>query len=245
MDSLVAEKAFEPGQPSAFWNGAWLVDGSFDPVPDKAGRITVHGRLRSAVTGKEISLEAGGDADQLPQLAEEIAARITRAVGGNTSAPEWRPREEADEYFDECVWDTERGLYSEALESAESALALGETKADLTGLQRVSSARIARERPRTKSPRSPMQAKSLPDLPDSDRLDAALRAIADAERYRDEKMEQRLAFFNTRQDVFLRTGDLTGMVLRRTSVYLIVLVKNGDTARVASAARCRARTGRV
>jgi hypothetical protein len=120
LNDALFEKTLTPQQPSPFWTGSRLIDGSMRWEKEN-NRIDVILRLRPS-RGPAISIEDGDTADNLPALVERLADKI---CGGAVPAGVWTPADEARHFAELAKWCLDNGLAQEGAEAIESALALG------------------------------------------------------------------------------------------------------------------------
>ncbi|HSI12163.1 MAG TPA: hypothetical protein VK961_08970, partial [Chthoniobacter sp.] len=130
MGALEWEKALQ-ANPSAFWTGSYLLDGSLTSNP--AG-FSVSARLRSAKQGKEIAVSAQGK--DMRELANALAIQVTASLQVGKAGAPWDAAAEAAQFQDEALWAFRWKLYEEASEASEAAWAFGRRN-DTLALLRV------------------------------------------------------------------------------------------------------------
>ena len=130
MQLLSAEKNLKADE-SAFWNGAYLLDGVVDQNGVSKDTITINARLMPAKGGEPVLIEARGSRTNLSEVINALAIKIVTALKASPTVKEWNASDEAAKYFDEALWASRWGVFKEAEAAADSAWALG--KQDLAG----------------------------------------------------------------------------------------------------------------
>ncbi len=147
LGSLSEEKDFQRDD-SAFWNGSYLLDGTLDASGYSAATITLSARLTPPKGGAPVLLEASGSRTNLPQVADQLGAKIIEALQLNSSPVDWKPDDEAAQYLTEAQWALKWKLYPQAQAAAESAWALG--RHDMVSAEaRIRSYMLPIERPKS------------------------------------------------------------------------------------------------
>lgn len=125
LNSLGFEKALNPGfDSSPFWTGAYLLDGS---VIEKGSQLVIKARLRAGgESGQAINVEAMGDRNALETLADDLAKKIATKIGVSSKPMDWEPNSEAKNFAQLADWSLNNGLYGQALDAVETAVALGD-----------------------------------------------------------------------------------------------------------------------
>jgi len=120
LNDALFEKTLSPQQPSPFWTGSSLIDGSMK-WQKESNRIEVTLRVRPA-QGPEVSISDNDTGDNLPALIGRLADKIQkRPIAQNA----WDPSAEAGHYAELGKWCLDNGLTEEGAGAIESALALG------------------------------------------------------------------------------------------------------------------------
>ena len=130
LNDAVFEKVLTPQQPSPFWTGSSLIDGSMR-WDKSSSRIAVTLRVRPP-HGTDVSIEDGDTTENLPALIERLAGKIR---GGASTVVTWTPVDEARHFADLGKWCLDNGLADEGAGAIESALALGDTSRSTRMLQ--------------------------------------------------------------------------------------------------------------
>jgi hypothetical protein len=120
LNDAVFEKSLAPPQPSPYWTGSSLIDGS---MRLQNGLIEVTLRLRPS-QGAEISITDQDTPENLPALAGRLADKIQNHPMAQDA---WKPAPEAAHYAELGKWCLDNRLYDEGAQALESALALGDT----------------------------------------------------------------------------------------------------------------------
>ena len=169
-ESVLAGDAFP-----AFWNGAWLLDGS---VTEAAGKVELSMRLRAA-DGKEIRWVRQGRDTDLKQLVTDLTADVLERVPRGGTPAAWDSEAEAREFFAEAEWAARWDLDARALESSEAAIALGLDSVPAQRLRYLSSSRLAAKAVgRFSNLLYPAGRTMLPTrMPDERSIDRGIRAL--------------------------------------------------------------------
>ncbi|MDB6016425.1 MAG: Calcium-binding EF-hand-containing protein [Pedosphaera sp.] len=130
MHSLTDEKELSTTAESAFWNGAYLLDGLIDKDGYAKDTVTISGRLVPPDKTNITIIEVTGRRADLPALINETATRILAGLREGAPSAEWKPAEEATQYYDEARWALKWGMLKEAQAASESAWALGKKDMD-------------------------------------------------------------------------------------------------------------------
>jgi len=165
-------------KPSPLLQGAFVIDGTLSqPVPSE---IEVHLRLRSP-HGEAVESTVRGSLQDLSALAQRLVAEVRKATG-SSSPVEWRPENEAHEYFLEGIWGWQHRVTDPALEALDSAELLGEKTPQLFAvrsevLSTMAGADLNIENERIILPNGPTS------LPADQRAATIIRAIQDAVQF--------------------------------------------------------------
>lgn len=115
---------------TAFWNGAWLLEGVVDQNSYSKHTITLNVRLTPAKGGPPAQFEISGSRTNLTEVINALAVRVVAALKINSPVKEWNAVDEAAQFFEEAKWALNWGVYKQAQTAADAAWALG--KRDLT-----------------------------------------------------------------------------------------------------------------
>ncbi|MDB6024925.1 MAG: hypothetical protein JWM68_1148, partial [Verrucomicrobiales bacterium] len=126
MGSLVEEKELQKTNESPFWNGSFLVDGVVDKNGFSKEQVTIDARLSPPSGGTPTAIAVAGSRKDLPKIVDELAKKILATLQKKSSLPEWKPAEEAAQFYDEATWALKWRMFREAQNAAESAWALGQ-----------------------------------------------------------------------------------------------------------------------
>jgi hypothetical protein len=129
MQLLSEEKDWNADE-SAFWNGAYLLEGVIDQNGYSPDTVTINARLTPAKGGAPILLDTRGSRTNLAEVINALAAKVTEALKVNSTVKEWNAADEAAQYFDEAKWALKWGVLPEARMAADSAWALGKRDMD-------------------------------------------------------------------------------------------------------------------
>jgi hypothetical protein len=136
LNDALFEKSLAPGEPSAFWTGSSLIDGSMRMDGEQ---IVVSLRLRPPA-GTEVVIRDQDTTVNLPLLVGRLADKIQhRAMQAET----WNPAAEAAHYATLGGWCLDNGLFDEGTQAIETAQALGDHSRKTQELQVVAYAREA------------------------------------------------------------------------------------------------------
>jgi hypothetical protein len=206
--------------------GTYLVDGSIHLALAPSRDITLSFRVRSPAGTLARSVEVIGSRDDLPKVVDELAGRITAAVGAPVSGADWQPKAEAREFLSEGIWGWQHHDLPAALEALDSAEMLGETAGDLQVIRARVLLELASQEPTFYGGKDITPA----PMPMRERIDLLHRALADAAAYRAEKGETKLVFFSTNRNIEVRSGDLRGALNKAEFHILQDLEKSSDAA---------------
>lgn len=110
---------------SAFWNGAYLLEGVVDRNGYSPDRVTINARLTPPKGGAPVLLEAAGSRTNLAEVVNQLAAKVIAALPVTPVTKPWNTADEAAQYFSEAQWALRWGVFNEAEMAADSAWALG------------------------------------------------------------------------------------------------------------------------
>ncbi|HZM04908.1 MAG TPA: CsgG/HfaB family protein, partial [Candidatus Saccharimonadales bacterium] len=110
---------------SAFWNGRYLLEGVVDQNGYSPEILTLDARLTPAKGGAPVLMHVSGSRTNLAEAINRLATKISDTLKLNSTVPDWKPGEEAAQYFAEAKWALKWGMDSEAQTAADSAWALG------------------------------------------------------------------------------------------------------------------------
>lgn len=130
MELLSTEKELKGIDPTAFWNGSYLLEGVLDRDGYSREQITVNSRLVPPAGGMPIEIAVAGPRNALAKVVEQLAVKILESLRRTPTVPEWKSEEEAAKFFDEARWALKWGMTREAQSASESAWALGRRDRD-------------------------------------------------------------------------------------------------------------------
>jgi hypothetical protein len=122
------EKALD-AEEQKFWNGAFLLDGSINPVQLEGGSIEVSVRL-SPPGGTPMTFNISGERNDLAALALRFTEGVLNALKVSPKAEAWNPSAEANRFYEEARLAARSGFWQEAMAAADIAIALGKTDVD-------------------------------------------------------------------------------------------------------------------
>ena len=129
------EKELAPGEESPFWTGRFLLDGVLDKAGFDPNKLTLQARLVAPAGGAATPMEVAGPRTNLVPIVEALVAQVLAALHRNPGTNEWRPLEEAGQYYTEAEWALRWGLKAEAQAASESAWALGQRTREVAALR--------------------------------------------------------------------------------------------------------------
>lgn len=118
------EKALDHVDDGAFWSGSSVVDGEIETFVSDPEKVTVRVYVRPA-QGEVQKVEASGGMGNLPQMANDLAARLTVIFKKQPATSAWDPVEESRQYLRETRWAFNNKLFHVGRAAMESAWALG------------------------------------------------------------------------------------------------------------------------
>ncbi|HEY0257304.1 MAG TPA: hypothetical protein VGC39_07670 [Candidatus Methylacidiphilales bacterium] len=121
LNDALFEKSLSPQQPSPFWTGSSLIDGSMK-WQKESNRIEVALRLRPP-QGREVTVSDHDIVDNLSALVGRLADKIQHHPNAQSV---WNRTAEASHFSELGKWCLDNGLTEEGAEAIESALALGD-----------------------------------------------------------------------------------------------------------------------
>jgi hypothetical protein len=122
---LMAEEKELNQDGAAFWSGSYLLEGVIDQNGYSKEEITINIRLLPPKGGAPLIFEVKGPRAGLPEVINQLAAKVGSALNVRPTVTEWNAREEAEQYFEEARWALRWGMFLSAQAAAESAWALG------------------------------------------------------------------------------------------------------------------------
>jgi hypothetical protein len=129
------EKQIGPEEDSPFWTGRFLLDGVLDREGFDPNKLTIHARLVAPAGGKTTPMQVTGPRTNLIPLVESLVNQVLSMTHRNATTTEWRPMEEAEQYYSEAQWALRWGLKAEAQAASESAWALGKRTPEVAALR--------------------------------------------------------------------------------------------------------------
>ena len=142
MEDLALEKELIGETARSFWNGAWILDGSFTEAGDV---LDLQLRLRAA-DGHESRWQERGAPDAA--LVSRIATGMLERMGEAATAARWNPEAEAREFLAEARWAERWELGRPTIEAIEAAIALGLDSPEAHRIRYRAYGRLATEAPR-------------------------------------------------------------------------------------------------
>ncbi len=125
METLGWEKELQAADASPFWSGSYLLEGTIDPEGFTKETLTLRLRLSPPKGGTPTVIDLVGPRTNLVSVANTAASRVLGGLSRSGPAPEWKPEQEAERYFEEAKWAFRWKLYREAEVAAEASWALG------------------------------------------------------------------------------------------------------------------------
>jgi hypothetical protein len=129
---LERQKLAEAGQEkflladeTAFWSGAWLLEGVADQSIYSKQTITLNVKLAPAQGGSPVRFEVSGSRTNLAEVINALAAQVVAALKLHSPAQEWNAAEEAAQFYEEAKWALAWGVHQQAQTAADAAWALG------------------------------------------------------------------------------------------------------------------------
>ena len=203
-------------------HGCYVLDGTLSlPIQAQdADDLTVHLRLRSP-DNLQTPLEIRRSKTDLPGLVETMVAEIQRATGTTTTSAPWQPGKEAREYLEEGIWGWQHDALDASLEALDSAELLGEQAPDLypvriAVLEKMASASF--DVAKQDSAGAEAGTARVDGI-----IDDTLRAIADAARYDEGKLEPQLQLLTWQQHPDVRTDQIKEDLSNFASELLVFL----------------------
>ncbi|HXF09752.1 MAG TPA: hypothetical protein VN625_03130, partial [Desulfuromonadaceae bacterium] len=127
---MLGEEKERQADESAFWDGAYLLDGTVDQNGYARDTVTIDCRLTPSKGRAPISFQVSGDRANPAEVINRLAGKVMALLKVTSTAPEWDAKNEAEQYFQEAQWALRWGVYPEAEMAADSAWALGERSSD-------------------------------------------------------------------------------------------------------------------
>lgn len=124
LHEALFEKELRPEEESPFWTGRYLLDGVLDKSGFDPERLTINARLASA-QGVAADIELTGPRKNPAAVADALVGKVLAALHRSPGGGEWKPVQEAAQFFDEAKWAFRWSLWPEAQAASESAWALG------------------------------------------------------------------------------------------------------------------------
>jgi hypothetical protein len=127
---LLSEEKQRNGDESAFWNGAYLLEGVIDQNGYSAATLTLNARLTPPHGGQPLMFEVSGARTNYAEILNQLSAKVLQTLAINPSAKEWNSAEEARQFYSEALWALRWGIIPEAQTASEAAWALGKQDMD-------------------------------------------------------------------------------------------------------------------
>ena len=125
LGQVLFEKELGAETEAPFWTGRYLIEGDLDKSGFNRDRMTLSARLISPKGGASIPLEVEGPRGDQTGIVESITAKVLAGLHVSGGTNEWRPQEEAEQFYEQAKWAHRWKLEREAQEATESAWALG------------------------------------------------------------------------------------------------------------------------
>ena len=127
---ILSEEKERKADESAFWNGCYLLEGVLDPNGYSKDTITIAVQLTPPRGQTPLKFTSGGSRTNLAEVVNRLARQVAELLKVDAAIKDWKPAEEAQQYFAEAQWALKWQVYSEAQAAAESAWALGKQDQD-------------------------------------------------------------------------------------------------------------------
>jgi hypothetical protein len=245
--SLGFEHSLDPSA-KPLLHGAYLIDGTISRAgPGNA--CTVHLRLRTPHGGPAKTVDIVGTMDDVGSLANKILAEIENDIPhASPTLTSFDTAREADEYLHEALWGWRAGVPQSALEAVDAAELLGAPEQDVLPLRINILCQLADQGMGNWSPNRGETAPVFAATALDTKVDAILRAIDDAARYRDQKLESQIqdnALVNAYgpERFSFRTGEIIFRVSTVASKLLVLLEQAQSPRADELRLRLRAATG--
>jgi hypothetical protein len=124
MQDLNWEKSLSADE-SAFWNGAYLLEGTIDQRGYAKDVITVDALLRPPKAGQPLSVSVNGSRTNFAEVINRLTDEVTKALRIGASTDPWSPLEETSKFYAEAQWALRWSLLRQSQAAADSAWALG------------------------------------------------------------------------------------------------------------------------
>lgn len=110
---------------TAFWSGAWLLEGVADQSSYSKQTITLNVKLAPAQGGSPVRFEVSGSRTNLAEVINALAAQVVTALKLHSPAQEWNAADEAAQFYEEAKWALAWGVHQQAQTAADAAWTLG------------------------------------------------------------------------------------------------------------------------
>ncbi|HTB83788.1 MAG TPA: hypothetical protein VK742_09055 [Candidatus Sulfotelmatobacter sp.] len=129
LQQLVDEKQLSADE-TAFWDGAWLLEGTIDQNGFSKDLVTLSAQLVPAKGGAPVLIEVSGSRTNFPEVIDQLAGKIASSLKITSAVKEWNATDEAAHFFDEAQWAQRWGALEESQMAADTAWALGKKDLD-------------------------------------------------------------------------------------------------------------------
>jgi len=119
------EEKYWSSDETAFWNGAWLLEGTLDQNGYSKETVTLNAKLTPAKGGAPLEFELSGCRTNAAEPISALAAKVIAALQITPTVTDWKAADEAARFNDEAQWAFRWGAFLQAQSSADAAWALG------------------------------------------------------------------------------------------------------------------------
>lgn len=123
--SEAMQEKFLLADETAFWSGAWLLEGVVDRTSYSKHTLALNVTLTPAQSGSPIRFEVSGSRTNLSEVINALAAQVVAALKITSPASEWNAADEAVRFYAEAKWALDWGVHQQAQTAADAAWALG------------------------------------------------------------------------------------------------------------------------
>jgi hypothetical protein len=172
MQFLSTEKELAALDNSAFWEGAYLLDGTIDRDGYSQANITLHVRMIPPKGGVPLQMNVSCSRTNLSEALNQLTAAVLAHLKLTQTPTSWNPADEAEQYYEDAKWAFRWHLHQQAQTASETAWALGGRTKDLA---------LLRIRAYTDSilpaEDTGIAGIQIPAVPDPSKLQPAMRAL--------------------------------------------------------------------
>lgn len=127
LDDVILERTLPSGEQPELATGSVLVDGAFEI---KGDTLEIRMRVRKSENDSGETVAVSGSAGDQADSVSKAAAALAKHLGNSAASLPFDAKSEARQYAELAAWLIDHFLHAEAVQAAEAAIALGDSRAD-------------------------------------------------------------------------------------------------------------------